>query len=158
MPEGELDTLTAEGAGAEPIFTPPPEAPAPVYFPAGLFPASTTESLVTSATARVNRDGGQLTEPETIAILRAAGWSEAQIPEALRVARCESQWSHNATNAGNEGLFQINVTSGATLRGSWFAYFDQPDNPESWYDPLLNATVARWIWEMSGWEPWSCRP
>ena len=156
MPEGELDTLTAEGAGAEPIFTPPPEAPAPVYFPAGLFPASTTESLVTSATARVNRDGGQLTEPEMRAVLRSAGWPESEFGNALSVSWCESRWSPWAHNGGNAGLFQMNITEGATLRGSWFTYWGLPE--DGWSDPVTNAKAALWTWQRSGWGPWSCRP
>lgn len=188
MPNGELDTpLTAEGAGDEPTFAPPPTAPAPAlqlydfsvqlppYYPGALFPGRLAapgnpmnvegfeaKPLIAAATARVNAEGGQLTENEVIAVLRAAGWAEGAIPDALAVSFCESRWSPYAHNGGNAGLFQLNITSGATTRGSWFAYWGLPE--DGWSDPVTNATAARLTYEYSlarngyGWSPWSCKP
>lgn len=128
-----------------------PAGPAPT-----LAPPVNVERVSASAVERANAEGGVFAREEVEAVLRAAGWAEEAIPGAVSVAWCESRWSPGASNGGNEGLFQVNVTSRATLRGSWFAYFGVP---EDWYNPVLNATVARWIWERSGgWGPWSCKP
>ena len=145
MPAGELDTLTAEGAG-EPTFTPPPTAPAPTYFPATLFP--TAPSTVEAATARVNAEGGQLTEAEVIAVLRAAGAPEAWVPDMLTIAWCESHYSPGAVgDSGNSlGLFQL--WSGWARPG------------EDLFDPLTNARVAVRVREIrgrfGGGGGWSC--
>lgn len=146
----------------------------PPYYPAALFPerlatpgkpidlVPDATKMVQAATARVNAEGGQLTRDEVIAVLRAAGWPESAIPDALAVSWCESKWSPYAHNGGNAGLFQLNVTDGATTRGSWFAYWGLPE--DGWSDPVTNATAARLTYEYSlarngyGWSPWSCKP
>jgi hypothetical protein len=112
--------------------------------------------VVEAATQRVQAYGGTLTEAEMIGVLRDAGWPESAIPEALSVARCESRFSPFAVNGGNFGLYQINETSGATIRGPWFTYWGLPH--DLWSDAVTNARVALWIWQMSRWSNWSCRP
>ena len=164
MPVGELDTYPAEGAGTQPTFTPPPTEPAPAYFPPTLYPTlgnsqtslGNSQSLVEAATVRVSQEGGQLTEDEMRAVLYSSGWPEELFSQALAVSWCESRWSPYAHNGGNAGLFQMNITEGATLRGSWFTYWGLPE--DRWSDPVVNATAARLTWERSGWSPWSCRP
>lgn len=143
----------------------------PTYFPAALFPTAIPSptptlapaaSTVEAATARVNAEGGQLTREEMVAVLRAAGWPESVIPDALAVAWCESRYSPYAINGGNFGLFQMNATDAATIRGPWFRYWGLPE--DAWSDPVTNATAARLTYEYSlarngyGWSPWSCRP
>lgn len=81
-------------------------------------------------------------------ILLAAGWPSALLPQALAVSHCESSWSPGAHNAGGPmGLFQI--------QPFWADTYGLP--VDSLYDPAVNAQVARWIFERSGWSPWECR-
>lgn len=176
---GTTSPATIDGPGEPPL---PGSQPFEVfeqlpYFPPALFPAATnhdelrqpapdlipdTTKMVEAATARVNAEGGQLTREEMIAVLRAAGWPESVIPDALAVAWCESRYSPYAINGGNFGLFQMNATDAATIRGPWFRYWGLPE--DAWSDPVTNATAARLTYEYSlarngyGWSPWSCRP
>lgn len=156
MPVGELDTYPAEGAAGEPIFTPPPTAPAPAFlFPPALFPATPTP--VEAATARVSAEGGQLTRDEMFAVLRDTGWPEGIISEALAVSWCESKWSPYASgdSGRSRGLFQLNVAT-------WFSYAGA--DPELWADPLTNARVAWLTYQYdlgrgyAPWTQWTCKP
>lgn len=137
----------------------------PTYFPAALFPTAIPSptptlapptSTVEAATARVQEQGGQLSESEMRHVLTEAGWPDSEIPNALAVSWCESRWSPYAINGGNFGLFQMNETEAATILGPWFRYWGLPE--DQWSDPVTNALAARWTWEMLGWGPWSCKP
>jgi hypothetical protein len=86
-------------------------------------------------------------------LLLHVGWPEAQIPTALRVARCESNyapaivnWGDQKDGLGSTGLFQL--WSG-WYAAAGYAYAD-------YADPVVNATVALYVWETSGWHPWGC--
>ncbi len=122
-----------------------------------LFPPSPTPSVVEAATARVSSQGGQLTEPEAIAVLEAAGWPTELIPQALAVAWCESKWSPGAVGDSGRsmGLFQVNLAT-------WFPYAGE--DPSQWSDPLVNARVAwaTYNYDLSRgyapWKQWSCKP
>lgn len=109
---------------------------------------------ISTAIARVNAIGGQLTADELVAVLRLAGWPDSLIPEAMSVSWCESRWSPYAVGDGGNslGLFQ--------LWTGWFPAFHE--DLSAWYDPLVNARVARYVYERRGrWGGgggWSCAP
>jgi hypothetical protein len=136
MLPGELDTLAAEGAGVEPIFAPPPKAPAPV----------TIESEVTATGVR------PLTEAEVIDNLRQAGAPEAWIAPLLTISWCESR--HSPWKVGDSGnsLGQYQLWSGwFPAAGFAASQFD---------DPLVNARVAVYVrtvrGRFGGVGGWSC--
>lgn len=120
-------------------------------------PGETFQDSVEAATLRVSQHGGQLTEAEVIAVLRAAQWPEGLIPEALAVAWCESRWSPYASGDGGNslGLFQLNVAT-------WFRYAGE--DPALWSDPVVNARVAWATYQYdigrgyAPWKQWSCKP
>jgi hypothetical protein len=78
----------------------------------------------------------------------------ADAPAATRVATCESSLNSNAVSpgGGNHGLFQIN----SVHRGT----FEQVTG-QSWsavYNPYWNTYFAKYLYDQSGWQPWSCKP
>lgn len=96
-------------------------------------------------------EGEQLTLAQVVSVLRAAGWPEAAIPEAVDVAGCESSWMPGVVGAsGERGLFQIHPVHDHR--------FDLAGVPLDPLDPVHNAAVALAIWRRSGWEPWTCQP
>jgi len=119
-----------------------------VYDPGSTIPkpAPPPEPLVSAA--------GALDESQLRAVLTEAGWPEHLHGEALRIIHCESRGRPDANNGIDKGLFQMNFSARATTRGSWFAYFGVDES--LWADPVTNATVARWAYELSGWPKWSC--
>lgn len=117
------------------------------WVPTYPLPAPSPQSGVQAAT-------GALSEAELRAVLTEAGWPEHLHGEALAIIHCESRGRPDANNGIDKGLFQMNFSERATLRGSWFAYFGVDES--LWADPVTNATVARWAYELSGWPKWSC--
>lgn len=82
-----------------------------------------------------------------------AGWPREQIPKVLRTMWRESNckpWIRSTTS--DSGLMQINdiVLRDHRFR-TWFPGFD----PQTLFDPLTNLIVARWLWGVDGWAPWS---
>ena len=98
---------------------------------------------------------GQLTEAELTVVLLEAGWPESLVPEALRVAWCESRWRPDAVSGGGHlGLFQ--------LSSLWFSY--SGIDIAGWAIPVVNARVA-WITYQydlergqTPWNQWACQP
>lgn len=77
--------------------------------------------------------------------------------EALIIVQCESQfvpWAVGTNTNGTQdhGLFQINDVH----RGSFEAVTGQPWESGR-YDPVSNTAFARWLYDQSGWRPWTCR-
>ena len=95
--------------------------------------------------------GEQLTLRQLVAVLRISGWPEEEIPEAVNVAGCESDWRPDAVGTfGERGLFQIHPMHNYR--------FEREGEELNAYNPLHNASVALAIWELYGWEPWTCQP
>lgn len=118
----------------------------------GSNPATGSQSLVEAATARVNAQGGSLTEDEVIAVLRAAGAPEAWIPDMVAISQCESRHSPYAVGDGGNslGMFQ-----------TWFGWARAYGvSVEELFDPLVNAKVALYIrgvrGRFGGAGGWSC--
>lgn len=98
----------------------------------------------------------QIAEPRVREILRAAGWPEKQLDNAMTIAFHESRWNPRAINdddpsSGSYGLFQIN---------GWWTYFGdaeigEPLDQTLALRPLYNAQYALRIWKKRGWKPWS---
>lgn len=86
------------------------------------------------------------------------GWIAAYFPndysEARQVAFCESRLDPDAVSpgGGNHGLFQINNVH----RQSFTEVTGQPWSQV--YHPAYNAWFAKWLYDQSGWRPWTCRP
>jgi hypothetical protein len=137
-----------------PLPPPPHSDPVVVDPPVGIVLWGDQTPSVSAAITRVNAIGGQLTSDELAAILRLAGWPDSLIPEAMSVSWCESRWSPYAVGDGGNslGLFQ--------LWTGWFPAFRE--DLSAWYDPLVNARVARYVYERRGrWGGgggWSCAP
>jgi hypothetical protein len=75
-------------------------------------------------------------------------------PAATSVATCESGMNPGAVSSGggNHGLFQIN----SVHAGNFEAVTGQPFS--SVYDPIFNTVYAKWLYDQSGWSPWTCQP
>lgn len=73
---------------------------------------------------------------------------------AERVASCESRLNPEAVSpdGSNHGLFQINNVH----RSTWPEVTGLPWDAR--YDPVANIDFAFWLWQQSGWRPWTCRP
>jgi len=89
-------------------------------------------------------------------VLRAAGWAESAIPDALAVSWCESRYSPYGWNGVDAGLFGLSTAKNATIRGSWFDWAGVSEDAK--FDALTNARVAWLAYQHSGWAIWSCRP
>lgn len=109
-------------------------------------PAPPTETPTSPPVRAAALPTGKLSEQEMRDVLALAGWSGDDIPRALSVTHCESNWNPDSdSNPPYVGLFQIDA-------GFWFPKFGLP--VQQAYDPVMNATVARWIFAQSGWSPW----
>jgi len=84
---------------------------------------------------------------EALAVVYGPTPPNNQAPEGCPTG--ESGGNPSASNAGNEGLFQVNRAAHARrLRLG-----------ESLLDPVVNVRVAYDIFlDNAGWGPWSCRP
>lgn len=85
---------------------------------------------------------------DELAGLVARYFGPAEVPNALRVAFCESTYNVLAYNAGNYGVFQINAIHWQKVNGPL----------ERLYELDENVRVASVIWKEQGWGPWSCKP
>ena len=152
---GTTSPATIDGPGEPPL---PGSQPFEVfeqlpYFPPALFPAATNHDelrqpapdlipdptkMVEAATARVNAEGGQLTEAEMRALLAEAGAPAEWVPDMLTIAWCESKFSPLAKgDSGNSlGLWQL-----------WSGWFRAGEDP---FDALTNARVAVRVREIRG--------
>jgi hypothetical protein len=74
-------------------------------------------------------------------------------PAAIRVANCESRLNPRAISkgGGNWGLFQINRVHKPWVESMGYRWEDV-------LDARVNATIAKRIFDASGWRPWACRP
>ncbi len=88
--------------------------------------------------------------------MRAAGWSEREMKDVLRITYRESRWNPRAINrndpfGGSYGLFQLN--------GWWERYgieeVGEQLNTQLALRPMYNARYARKVYERFGWKPWS---
>lgn len=121
-----------------PTWTPEPTAVAPATVTpeptVSVNPPGPIEPLPEPITA-----GGVLTEDQMVTVLRAAGWPEWAIPDAITIARCESGLNTMTTGAAGEvGLFQIHPVN-------WWR-FGGGDG----YDPYVNARAALSLWNDLG--------
>jgi hypothetical protein len=96
--------------------------------------------------------GKRLSETEVAAALRAAGFSEAQIPTMVCTAKYESSFYDGATNRNNNGsmdrgLFQINSIHVGGTNGC-------PTSGSALFDVATNARCARAIYRMQGQNAW----
>lgn len=78
----------------------------------------------------------------------------AQAGQARSVAWCESTMNPGAVSpgGGNHGLFQINNIH----RASFERVTGQPWSMR--YDAYQNTLFAKWLFDQSGWRPWTCQP
>lgn len=77
------------------------------------------------------------------------GASQAQIDQAVRVARCESGLNPGAVSASGTylGLFQMSRE-----------YHMHRPGMDQWWTAQGNAAAAASLWAEAGWAPWSCSP
>ena len=136
--------------------TPDPEPPEVVIVPGAVYTA-----------------GAPLVEAEVRAVLRLAGWSGYALEQAVVVSFCESGiyedgvrvWLPAIVGDGGLalGLFQIHgpdvgwghrsIGAGPAADG-WWGYFGV--SMDDYANAVVNARLARWAWEESGWWPWTC--
>jgi hypothetical protein len=89
----------------------------------------------------------RLTRDEIRALAAMAGFRDHDLDLAVEIAMRESGGDPNARaltpREDSRGLWQINTK----VWKEW--------NPDSLYDPELNARAAYTIWCREGWRPWS---
>ncbi len=80
-----------------------------------------------------------------------ASFPASQHAKAVSIAECESGLNPEAVSrgGGNWGLFQINKVHAPTLKKMGYDWSEITD-------PLVNAKLARKIYDESGWKAWSC--
>ncbi len=111
-----------------------------------------TTLLLTASVGLVAMSGCTNEELARAAIGRF--FHEKNVGKAMDVVECESNFDPNAVSPDNQnhGLFQINNvhrTSFARVTG------------QSWamrYDAFWNTLFAKWLYDQSGWRPWTCQP
>jgi hypothetical protein len=103
--------------------------------------------LALAARSGARPSGRRLTEAEIRALAAAAGFLGHDLDVAVRIAMRESGGDPHARaltpREDSRGLWQINTR----VWREW--------NPDSLYDPELNARAAYTIWSREGWRPWS---
>jgi len=89
-------------------------------------------------------------EQASMAAIKTA-FPASQYNKAVAVATCESGLDPEAVSpgGGNWGLFQINRVHERTLRKMGYTWSQITD-------PVVNAKLARSIYDSSGWKAWSC--
>lgn len=114
--------------------------------------ASISQASVAQSGAHIPAGAEAYTHEALLSLLRAAGWPESAIPDAVAVAGCESGWFPGAVGTvGELGIFQVHPVHFPRFEARWGAEA-RPANP------LQNAIIAREIWAEQGWRPWSCAP
>lgn len=113
-------------------------------------------TLAPPTAATAGAAGFEAGREQARAWLIEAGWPDHLLEQALNVVRCESSYNPYARNGVHYGLFQISDAPNATIRGSWFTYWNVP--LEEWSNPVVNAQMAWWMYQQSAWGNWSCQP
>lgn len=110
-------------------------------------------TAVSSAWTQSEVTNRQLREGEMWLYAETAGWPPELIPELLRVAWCESNWTPYAENGHSYGLAQ--------LVPLWFSY--SGESFDHWDSPITNLRAARaaYLYDIARgntpWAQWSCR-
>ena len=121
--------------------------PAPAAGPASTGPQGGCKSYYTQAPAVISE-----------AIFQAFGYlGQEAVDAAGRVACCESGWGPQASNpSGARGLFELTHNYDPTI-AFYAAKVGLP--PDAWWDPWVNAQVARDSYVANGgWARWVCQP
>ena len=89
-------------------------------------------------------------EQASLSAIKAA-FPASQYDKAVAVATCESGLDPTVVSpgGGNWGLFQINRIHEPALRHMGYTWSQIKD-------PVVNAKLARSIYDDSGWRAWSC--
>ncbi len=148
-PNNREASVAAAAVPAEPTaaaVVPPPAEPKPaaaaVDTPAPAPVATDTPIPAPTPAARI------YTAAEVRGFARQAGWDESLLDAVVVVATCESGLYSGAQGGGALGLMQVMP---------W--WFDRAGIDISrWSDPVANLTVAKFVYEGSGWSAWSCSP
>ena len=87
---------------------------------------------------------------ESLAAIKSA-FPASQYAKAVQVATCESGLNASAVSpgGGNFGLFQINKVHEPQLKKMGYSWSEITN-------PVVNARLARVIYNTSGWSAWSC--
>jgi hypothetical protein len=98
---------------------------------------------------------GWMAEPRNqgwFAVSAHFGDNDRLLADARAIADCESEFYPGAVSPTNDhGVFQIH-------RPVHERQFERVTG-QPWsqvYDAQTNALYARWLWEQSGWQPWTC--
>jgi len=135
------------------VITPPSSTSVPVT-EAPIVEASTTSTTTTTTVDLSNVDWTELARSaygqcgEFHDLAMSVGWTEAEWPTLSKVMWRESRCTTDAWNGADAGLTQVNQ-----IHTEWLATMGLT-HPDSMFDPKLNLTFARKLWETSGWRPW----
>lgn len=95
------------------------------------------------------RDGDQNGGAPAIAVLVL--WPEGERARAACIVAQESEWlPWKVGRAGERGLFGIHPVH------AW--RFEKYGGWDMAFDPMVNAQVAKEIWDEQGWVPWTSAP
>jgi hypothetical protein len=111
-------------------------------------PATTTTTKPKPVTTTTTtRPPVNYTQAQVVAIIRSV-WPTDLQDKALAIAWRESNYQPRARNSCCYGLFQINAAANVgSLRALGVTANDL-------FDPLVNARVAYFMYQRSGWGPW----
>lgn len=158
-PLGTLATADVQATDVEALGA--DEGPAPtIQLDADEAPTTTATTAPTTEAPAPTTTVAPTTTTTTTAAPPATGGSMEDIvrrhfgaaaPAAFRIISCESGWNPNAVSRTNDhGLFQINAVHAGTFTQVTGAPWSQI------YDPELNTIYAKYLYDQSGWGPWSC--
>jgi hypothetical protein len=108
---------------------------------------TTTTKPKPTTTTTTTKPPVNYTQDQVVAIIRSV-WPADLQDKALAIAWRESNYQPRAKNFCCYGLFQINAAANvASLRALGATANDL-------FDPLVNARVAYYMYQRSGWAPW----
>jgi hypothetical protein len=139
-PAPKASTTTAVVKVKAPPTTTTTTKPAPRATTTTTRPKPTTTTTTTKPPVTYTQD-------QVVAIIRSV-WPADLQDQALAIAWRESNYQPRAKNFCCFGLFQINAAANAaSLRALGATANDL-------FDPLVNARVAYYMYQRSGWAPW----
>lgn len=103
-----------------------------------------------------------LTREQVEEVFVTAGWPPALIPQAIAVARCESQWRPTNTGDGGNSVGLMMIGRSRPGWQGWFLYFGEDES--RWGEAVFNARVALRVYYydidrgQEPWTQWTCKP
>jgi hypothetical protein len=150
-PVVRIEDAVPVGAVVDTVPAVAPVAPTIARISAPRAPAAPPTTVTPVPAAPAPAAPATPSQAEVVAVIREVFGPNGDA--AIRVANCESHLNPRAISRGgsNWGLFQINKVHAKRVAAMGYRW-------EDLLDARVNTTVAKAIFDGSGWGPWACRP